>query len=200
MPSANPNVSPGEGGLPVLPPQREFHHIAWEKNFFPPTATPPYHLNMSQMTLPPEYLSEGPSQVDLHQPVNEKRPADGHRHSHDTDDFDINGSDEDSSRPQSRQVVEGDTLVGPKMDMPHVRYPDELGNKLPHRQNNHTYAAEQPEGPEEARTFSGGGQSFLKTDDEAFYGDEKCDWRDEDDLVDEHAKFEEKIGVKQAKK
>ena len=205
MASANPDDSPDHRMRPVSHHHTQFHHLDSEENLNSAAASPPYRQNVSQLTLPPGYLSEGPSQVDLHQPgemSDEKRPIDVPRGPDETDNFGDNArADTDSPRPQSRHVIEGDTLVGTRTDRPHVvRYPDELGIKLPRRQNDHSYTVEPLEEPEQSRTFSGGKQSTMYTEDEASDNDEKYDWSDEDDLVDEQAKFEEKLGAKKAKK
>ncbi|KAF8343007.1 uncharacterized protein EI90DRAFT_3143512 [Cantharellus anzutake] len=74
-----------------------------------------------------------------------------------------------------------------------VHYPDELGHKHPAHPNSIDATGQR-------RVFSGGRQSIVNTEDEASDEDETYDWSDEDDLVDEEARFEEKLGVKSPKK
>lgn len=183
-------------------------------------ATPAYRRNMSQLTLPPEYFSDsnihnssqaGPSDQkrktsdDSHLDSSIDSHSNMRRHDFASRNVDEDGQDENSplSPGRGHHTYEGDTLVSKSTKgMPDqgqtVHYPDEHGGLL-HAMPSPGYPDPRPPRIEPVRTFSGNG-SVANTDDEYEEVDEMYDWSDEEDLVDQEAKFENKLSSSKKKK
>lgn len=184
-------------------------------------ATPPYRMNMpSTLTLPPEYLAgdaaessevAGPSTAEKDprafesdaddQATERNAPNTPIRNHHGDSDEDDNTPPSSSSNP-----YQGDTLVGKqKGGQQTVHYPDEHGGLL-HAMPSPGYPEPktfEDSRPDPKRMFSNNSAyppSVATTDDEGDEDDEFYDWSDEEDLVDEEAKFENKMGTTDKKK
>lgn len=213
----------GSGGLNRPARPANLSHFDYLEEDHDAPATPPYRMNMpSTLTLPPEYLA-GDAQAAGAGPSNTEK--DPRAFDSDADDQAVGrnspitrnqsprkGSREDDDDGESpsttRDPYQGDTLVNKQkggLQGQSVHYPDEHGGLL-HAMPSPGYP--EPKGfdqsrPDPRRNFSNNSEyppSAATTDDEGDEEDEFYDWSDEDDLVDEEAKFESKMGATTKKK
>ena len=159
--------------------------------------TPPYRRNMSSLTLPPDYIADGSQHAATSDTKSQTRPS----------------LELDTDTTQSGHYA-GETLVAgrhkgkaPAHDDGQniaVHYPDDYGGMLhampsPGYPDPHYPKIMKPELPRSFSGISDGYAGSTVTDDENDE-DEIYDWSDEEDLVDEEAKFEQKMGAKPTKK